>query len=847
MPRTLSTNAAQAIVAQEYGYDVLIEAPVIGLAYSWFYEPSSGWSHRLLRIESVEIGVPSGGGLGFVSQLVFVVAETGDTQSLLHVEELQRLDGATVTLKLLFAGDAYEDAVALFTGQITAWEVWDGEGQITATDDRLARNLLLPQTVVTLATHANAPEQSIGQALPIVYGSGPILDPIPLLLVDTAQADYQVTGHENANMLSAYGAWPLGTDRLKTVPGTAAQSLVIGTNRLRLLQRLTETQFGANTAVPTVHDAGADVLDQGNLVDDDPLSLATITTTAASGVGDVRLNFTHDDPVGINTIDIDLVNHRKVPTAAVTVHGNFVLDTIRQDGSVAIQGLFASLERRVQSAPQTEHFRIVGVSLEAGHGLRMRVSAVNETGTAGTVTDAYEVGQIQVTASYLVSGPFEAIYLPGQILGTGGGVFDPDDVFEGGVFEEATAEPFQGRTDDFAGTVTGTPFQLLTNPADVIASILVHELGLAVDPTTLSAARTARQTWSFAGGIGAGWFRGRTSALDLLHSLCLQAALYLYPKGDGTVALQAVNPLDSPTFTIGPAGSATDWLLYEPQDPGSPTSTWRRTLRYRGGRNDQVRNSFEIRYAYHSARQQFRRIAQASWLGTNDTGGVMTTGAVELLQLSHAQFGAREPYTLDADFIYDDATAFALLERLIPYWMLPRQEIEFESTMAPLPVLLGETVQVDTVGMPARMRGQVFEIDRVRYDFEQGRIFLHGTARTLLRLDYFGIRDQEHTLWYWWIEGLSQQLVRDTSPPSTGHAQLVDISDPTIPYWLALQDSTAVTRYVLPTPLGQVLVQNTVPLVGTGHTGSPVWMALDGRLYSLTVNEFQQYAVVGAF
>ena len=219
MPRTLTSGVSQAIVANELSYDVLIEAPTIGLFYSWVYEPNTVWSHRLLRIESVEIGVPSGGGLGFVSQLVFVIAETGDNRSLLPVEDLQRLDGATVTLKLLFAGEAYEDAVALFTGQITAWEVWDGEGQITATDDRLARNLLLPQTVVTQATHANAPEQSMGQALPIVYGSGTTLDPIPLLLVDTALADYQVSGHENAHMIPAYGAWPLGTDRLKTVPG----------------------------------------------------------------------------------------------------------------------------------------------------------------------------------------------------------------------------------------------------------------------------------------------------------------------------------------------------------------------------------------------------------------------------------------------------------------------------------------------------------------------------------------------------------------------------------------------------------------------------------------------------
>ena len=78
---------------------------------------------------------------------------------------------------------------------------------------------------------------------------------------------------------------------------------------------------------------------------------------------------------------------------------------------------------------------------------------MNETGAAGTATDAYEVGQIQVTASYLVSGPFEAIYLPGQTArrpGAGrGGVFE-EGVFEDAedVFEDLTAQRFQGRMDD---------------------------------------------------------------------------------------------------------------------------------------------------------------------------------------------------------------------------------------------------------------------------------------------------------------------------------------------------------------------------------------------------------------
>ena len=379
------------------------------------------------------------------------MAEDGTGQSLLLQEEA--VFGAQITLKLLFDGEAYGDAIPVFTGFITSWEVWDGEGQVVAVDDRLAHSTLLPQSVVTLATHPGAPDSSIGQAVPIVYGAGNTLSTIPLLLVDAANSIYQVSHHENGQMLAVFGAWPLGTDRLKVVAAGVEQATVIGTNRLQLLQRLTETKLGVNTALPTLDGTVGEVNNAANLLDDDPATLTTITTTAGNGIGRIRLDYVHPDPVGVNTIDIRLLQHRRVETSAVTVHGSFVLDTIRQDGSTAIEGLFASLERRVATRPQDDIFRVVGVSLEAGHILRMIVSAINETGNSGAVTDAYEVGQVAVEASYLVSGPFEPIYLPDVALTTEG-VFE-GDVFEDDIFDTFAAAAFRARIDDAGGTHYG--------------------------------------------------------------------------------------------------------------------------------------------------------------------------------------------------------------------------------------------------------------------------------------------------------------------------------------------------------------------------------------------------------
>ena len=343
--------------------------------------------------------------------------------------------------------------------------------------------------------------------------------------------------------------------------------------------------------------------------------------------------------------------------------------------------------------------------------------------------------------------------------------------------------------------------------------------------------------------MGAGWFRGRTTSLDLLHSLCLQAGCYLYPHGNGSYVITAMDALGAANFTIGPGGSPNDYILYERGDPTRPGTSWRRTLRYRSGRSDQIRHAFELRYTYHSARQQFIRIAQASHLGTNDPAGYLDPETVGNLSTAYARYGTREPYLLDCDFIYDDSTAYALLALLVPYWMSPRQELEFESTMAPLAVLLGETILVDTPGMPPTMRGQVYEVDRLRYDFDQGRIFVHGTQRSLLTMDIFRIRDQEGTIWYWWIDGLGEQLVRSLTPPSAGHIQATDITPATIPYWLAILDETATVRYVYPLPFGQVQVQSTPPPIGTGYAGSPTWQVLRGVPYHLTTNQFLQYTV----
>lgn len=840
MPRTLSAEVEQARVAQAYAYDVLIEAPDIGLALSWFHEDGDLFEHRLLSIDPVEVGVPPGGGVGFVSQLSFRMAEDGTGQSILELEASAHLHNAQITLKLLFQDEDYAEAIPLFSGRIDAWEVADGEAVITAVDDRLHRNILLPRTLVARHTHPNAPDESIGQALPIVYGAGLTLAPIPLLLVDQTLHIYQVSEHANAKMIAVLGAWPQGTDRLKTIEADPAQAEVLDNNRLRLLQLLTETKFGLAIAPPEIHETVGDVEGGANILDEDPGTITRFHTTASDGVSRLVIDFPHGNPIGINTVEVQLLAHRLGPDAEPTIHGDFQLDTVKSDGTTAIEGLIRLPERRVRKH-QTETHRISGIALEEGHTLRMTVSGVNEEEAAGTALDYYQVGSVIVQGYYQVSGPFEHVYLPDtfKIIGQ----VAEEDVAEEGVFEALQENVFQGRFDDAGGAITGSANGVFDTFPEVLASILRDELGLTVDPLTFTTAKNARLEWKAAGGVGAGWYRGRTSALDLLHSLAIQGGMYLYPRGDGTYILKPIDPLDDATFVIGPAGSDDDFLLYERVDPASDASTWRRTLRYRGGRSDTVRTQFEIHYAFHSARGTFGKLAQASWEGTTATEGQVEAGTVELLQVAHDLFGERDAYTLDADFIYDDDTAHFLLDLLVPYWAFPRHEIEFESTMAPLPLLLGESIEMDTVGMPEGMRGQPFECDRIRYDFDAGRIFLHGTARRRFRLDYYRIKDQSNAIWYWWLNGETGQVVISDAAPNFAHTIEEDITPVTIPYWLELEDETATTRYVYPHTTGQIVVSDTEPAVGTGVVDSPTWIDLRAKRYRLVAFSTGQFGL----
>lgn len=111
---------------------------------------------------------------------------------------------------------------------------------------------------------------------------------------------------------------------------------------------------------------------------------------------------------------------------------------------------------------------------------------------------------------------------------------------------------------------------------------------------------------------------------------------------------------------------------------------------------------------------------------------------------------------------------------------------------------------------------------------------------------YFAIKDQAGVTWYWWVTK-SRDVDWGLTPGNFSHRIAQEVVLSPIPYWLALVDGTAVTRYVYPQTLtGEILVESSAPAVGTGYTGSPTVQGMDLGFYVLGSTHHQDLTVTAA-
>lgn len=123
--------------------------------------------------------------------------------------------------------------------------------------------------------------------------------------------------------------------------------------------------------------------------------------------------------------------------------------------------------------------------------------------------------------------------------------------------------------------------------------------------------------------------------------------------------------------------------------------------------------------------------------------------------------------------------------------------------------------------------------------------FVIITTSELAQFNYFGIKDQQGNIWYWYIH-TDNTLNSIPTIPAFATKQAVDLSSAAIPYWLVLTNAAAQNRFIYPSLSGEPTVTDTQPLIGTGVIGSQTLKSAGSGSYTivLTLSEDVTIAIV---
>ena len=391
MPRPIPADVAAAVQADFVAGDWLVQAPALGLKLSFNYDPDGTWEHRIASIGDIEMTAPPGGGIAAVGNATVGVIESQSGQSILtRWQEAGAIAGAQLTIDLVL-DDGHHTLLSsfrIFTGTIDTIETTDAITTITAVDDFLHVNPLLPRTLITLSAFSQVTSSLIGQAQPLVYGIGSHAIAAPLLLVNRNTNLYLMTGHSAGIASQIATLSPLAETWM---PLDAQATLGSGGTHLTVPMPAAELRFNLISAGLQLAEQQG-VINPANILDTDSATLATVTTLALDsnldGIG--RLGVAQatgavSNQWGNNTIEMILLKHRRSPGSDTTVTGTFILRTVNiTTGAVMRDNLFRTEHFRQTLNPWNTTFTQPGIHLGKTEAAAVTLLARNEGGIVGS-------------------------------------------------------------------------------------------------------------------------------------------------------------------------------------------------------------------------------------------------------------------------------------------------------------------------------------------------------------------------------------------------------------------------------------------------------------------------------
>jgi hypothetical protein len=337
MARSLTSGATTAKNARATTFTWLVESTALSVHWATGVPGSTGgftWERRIHTISEIELSVPPLGGLASAQTVTITVVESTTGSSLRALlNTYGKLEGADITVSLLFAGEAYADRIQRFTGVIdhVQWSagLQGGLGQIIAVDKSVTSAPVVPSAIFTAAEYSNLASGLAGQFKPILYCNGDI-PYVPLHLINTATNTWLAASHALDALPAIQVVTPGAEGGLFQVSGDCTSSPSAGT--LTGNRPLSQALFSGGTATRSIH-TQVNTNSPSNLIDSNNGTFAYIypNTADSNGEGTASIGVAcvwGATTAGMNEVEITLVQLKRALSANVSSTLELIVDTI---------------------------------------------------------------------------------------------------------------------------------------------------------------------------------------------------------------------------------------------------------------------------------------------------------------------------------------------------------------------------------------------------------------------------------------------------------------------------------------------------------------------------------------
>lgn len=386
--------------------DWLIQFPVLGLNFSFGYNPDGTWIHRIITLSDIELSAPPGGGITLGSNVTISMAESDAGANLLFFWNLYTvLQGAEVTIKFLLEGQPLSSAFQVFTGYVDKVTIGNGVSEFLCVDRSIQRNRLLPRELITIEEFPNANPSVLNRPKPIVYGSGtyPPFHPntntmaAPLALVDIPNNIYLLANHDIAFNDAHLSIYDNPNDIFLPLDNTFVTS-INGLVTLAISDLGTQAVYAGLSMGVTNPSFAVDGISTTFAIVD-----TSIADSNGDGIGVLHVTPTINGYPNTTTVQITLARHQRGPISDPTTTATFVFQTLDSRTLFPAQVLFSAGPFNHLTSAQTNVYVLSNVLIPA-HEIFDVYMLVRQSGMVGGVSNVYHIGEISIAPLIAYTG-----------------------------------------------------------------------------------------------------------------------------------------------------------------------------------------------------------------------------------------------------------------------------------------------------------------------------------------------------------------------------------------------------------------------------------------------------------